>query len=72
MEEILQQYRDEYLNKIVNIEDGQGKVWVGELVFLGYNSFFPSWGLCATIDRLPIQGVKLKSITLNTTFHISN
>lgn len=72
MEEILQQYRDEYLNKIVNIEDGQGKVWVGELVFLGFNSFFPSWGLCATLDRTPIQGVKLKSITLNTTFHISN
>ena len=71
MEHILQQYREEYLNKIVNIEDGNGKVWVGRLNFLGYNSFFPNWGICGTIDRTPIQGVKLKSIKLNTNYVVS-
>jgi len=61
-DEILEHIREQFIGKKVSIEDGQGKTWVGELYFIGYNSFFESWGLCATIDRTPLQDIKLNSL----------
>lgn len=63
-QEIIDHLREQFIGKRVSIEDGKGQTWVGDLNFIGYNSFFPSWGLCATIDRTPIQGVQIKSIHL--------
>jgi len=63
-QQLLEQLNNEFLGKRVSIEDGKGQTWIGTLNFIGYNSFFPSWGLCATLDRTPIQGVKIKSIHL--------
>ena len=63
-QEIIDILKEQFLNKRVSIEDGNGQKWVGDLNFIGYNSFFPNWGLCATIDRTPIQGVQIKSIHL--------
>lgn len=60
----IDELKEKFLNKRVSIEDGDGHVWVGELIFIGYNSFFPSWGLCATLNRTPIQHVKVESIHL--------
>jgi hypothetical protein len=48
-----------FLGKRVKIRE-----YVGILQFLGYNKYLPSWGLCATVDRMPIQNVKLEEITL--------
>lgn len=60
----LDKLREEYIGKRISVEDGKGETWIGTLVFLGYNSFFSSWGLCATLDRLPIQHIKIETIKL--------
>jgi hypothetical protein len=60
----IDELRKQFMGKRVSIEDGNGRIWIGNLNFIGYNSFFPNWGLCATLDRLPIQGVKVNSIYL--------
>lgn len=64
-QKIIDILKEQFIGKRVSIEDGKGQKWVGNLDFIGYNSFFPSWGLCATINRTPIQGVKVKSIHLH-------
>lgn len=69
-QDIIDQYKEEYLDKIVTIQDEEGQTIVGKLVFLGYNSFFDDWGLCATVERYPMQHIKLNSIKLNTTYKI--
>lgn len=63
-QEIIDDIKEHFMSKRVSIEDGKGEVWIGDLTFIGYNSFFPDWGLCATLDRMPIQDVKIKSIHL--------
>ena len=49
------------LGKRVLVKTKTGEVG-GILQFLGYNPNFPSWGLQATVDRMPIQHVSLSSI----------
>ena len=52
----LEEAKEKFLNKRVRIKDAIGKSsWKGD---------FPSWELCATIDRFPIQHVKLENIIL--------
>ena len=70
-EEEIQKARDKFLDKRVRIKNALGKTTkydnkdiVGNLQFLGYNEFLPSWELCATVDRMPIQHVKLENIIL--------
>jgi hypothetical protein len=67
----LEEAREKFLNQRVRIKDAIGKSsWKGEndivgiLKFLGYNEYIPEWGLCATINRFPIQHVKLENIIL--------
>ena len=70
-EEEIQAVRDKFLGKKVCIKNATGKTTrfenhdiCGILNFLGYNEYIPSWGLCATINRLPIQNVKIENIIL--------
>lgn len=37
----------------VEVIDVNGKKHYGTLDFVGYNSFFPKWGLVCTISRTP-------------------
>ncbi len=62
----LQEAQNKFLNKKVLIKNTTDKNQTigGTLDFLGYNKFFPSWGLCAIVDRFPIQHVKLENISL--------
>lgn len=39
-----------------------GGCYAGILEFLGYNTLVPTWGLQATVNRLPIQHVSLDDI----------
>lgn len=70
-EEEIQKARDKFLGKRVRIKNALGKTTkhhnhdiVGNLQFLGYNEFLPSWELCATVDRMPLQHIKLENIIL--------
>lgn len=46
----------------VSLIDGKGEKWVGQVYFIGYNPYFPSWELQVTLDRTPITNVNPKSI----------
>jgi hypothetical protein len=46
----------------VSLIDGKGEKWVGQVYFIGYNPYFPSWELQVTLDRTPITNVDPKSI----------
>ena len=46
----------------VSLVDGKGEKWVGQVYFIGYNPYFPSWELQVTLDRTPITNVDPKSI----------
>jgi len=48
------------IGKRVKVIDRDKKVWVGKLDFIGVNEYFPSWGLCVTLDRCP--GILINSI----------
>jgi len=60
----LEEAQKKYLNNRVSIKNNKGEEFVGNLFFLGYNQIFPSWKLCATINRLPIQDIDLNSIKI--------
>ena len=49
------------LGKRVLVKTKTGEVG-GIMEFLGYNNWFPSWGLQITIGRLPIQNISLSDI----------
>ena len=36
----------------------------GECTFFGYNKYFPSWGLCITVDGMPLSNVTVEQITV--------
>ncbi len=62
---------DKFLNRRVIIKNAvktnhitRDSAVVGTLHFLGYNKWFSSWGLCATVDWYPVQNVKLEDISL--------
>lgn len=46
------------IGKWVLLKTPKGEIG-GTLDFLGYNKYFPDWGLQATISRMPIQNVSL-------------
>lgn len=46
----------------VSLIDGKGEKWVGQVNFIGYNPYLPSWDLQVTLDRTPISNVDVKSI----------
>ena len=50
------------IGKRVLIKTNKGVEVGGELEFLGHNEHIPSWGLQATVNRLPIQHVSLDNI----------
>lgn len=50
------------IGKRVLIKTNKGVEVGGILDFLNYNENIPSWGLQATVDRLPIQHVSLDNI----------
>lgn len=51
-----------FQGKRVSLVDGKGEKWVGEVWFIGYNPFFPTWELQVTLGRTPITNVDPKSI----------
>lgn len=61
--ETIQHLRAELYGKKITLE-GEGGKHTGICQFIGYNPFLPSWGLQVTLDRFPIQHVKLASIKL--------
>ena len=50
------------IGKRVLIKTDKGVEVGGILEFLGYNEHMPTWGLQATIGRMPIQHVSLDNI----------
>lgn len=46
----------------VSLIDGKGEKWIGQVDFIGYNSYLPSWDLQVTLNRTPISNVDVKSI----------
>jgi len=52
------------LGKWVLVKTDKGVEVGGTLDFLGYNKNFPSWGLQATVSRMPIQNVSLNNIKI--------
>jgi len=52
------------LGKWVLVKTDKGVEVGGSLDFLGYNNNFPSWGLQATVSRMPIQNVSLNNIKI--------
>lgn len=71
-EEEIQEARNKFIGKWVIVKDAIGKTTIrennniaGEITFIGYNAMFPSWGLCATVGRTPLQNIKLENIKLH-------
>lgn len=62
--EELQSMTDKFLNKKISLVDRNGKTWIGNCQFLGYNRYMESWGLQVTLDRTPITHINSTSIKL--------
>ena len=62
----IEELNTKFLNKRILVIDSTGKTIGGKCTFIGFNSFFPSWGLQVTVDRMPISNVNPKNIKLNS------
>lgn len=60
---IIQQLKSDLIGKRVQITNKKIDV-VGICNFIGYNEYLPNWNLCITIDRLPIDNIKLTDIKI--------
>lgn len=60
--------RKKFMGKKVRLKNHKGnygiKTWVGTCNFLGYNENLPSWGLQVTIERTPLNHIKLDQLEL--------
>lgn len=60
----ISELKTKFLGKKITFRDTNGVKHVGTSDFIGYNEFFPMWGLQITIDRTPITNVNHSTIQL--------